>query len=210
MNARMLLNVIGCLSLAPLLLTVTTGCEPQKPELASSEYAPVLEKVHTVAVLPFVDAPGEGTKGSGLTVVNATIAAMYQCPGMSVIERGRLDAIANEHDLKIHTQINEADATRLGKLAGAEAIILGEVTQYEAQQEYGHFAVDVVSAGSTKRFHRVGLSIRVVNVADSRVIYANLGQGVSEQGYSEAAKAAAQEAFKSWKQFYEYTRATKK
>jgi len=209
-KSKRLANVVGCFCAASLLTALAAGCEPPQPELASSQHVEVLKKVHTVAVLPFVDAPGEGTKGSGLTVVNATIASMYACPEMRVIERGRLDAIANEHDLKISSQLNEADATRLGKLAGADAVILGEVTQYEAQQESGTLVVYAVAGSSTKRYHRVGLSVRVVNVADSSVIYANLGQGVSEKGYSDAAKAAADEAFKSWKQFYDCTRSIKK
>ena len=42
--------------------------------------------------------------------------------------------------------------------------------------------------GGTERTHRVGLSVRAVDVKDGRIIYAELGQGVDKKGYSQAAK----------------------
>jgi hypothetical protein len=58
------------------------------------------------------------------------------------------------------------------------------------------------SAGGTKTIHRVGLSLRAVSVADGQVIYAELGQGVSEKGYSPALKLAAKEAIRPLALFF--------
>ena len=187
--------------LALAAAAAAVGWAPVCPKLAHKE---VLEKVKTVAVLPFVDAPGAGGKGSGKIVVNAIISVLYQCPGVRVIERGRLDAIMDEHDLKLSGLADPTAASKLGKLAGADAVFLGEVTQYEAQQEFGTTVVYVVAGSSTRRIHRVGLSVRAVNVNDGTVIYADLGQGHHNEGYSAAAKTASQRALASWQQFYVY------
>jgi curli biogenesis system outer membrane secretion channel CsgG len=126
---------------------------------------------------------------------------------MKVIERGRLDAIMAEHDIKVMSADDVAQvAGQVGKLAGADAVIIGEVTQYEAQQEFGSLAVYAVAGSSTKHKHRVGLSLRAVNVSDSTVIYADSGSGTSEEGYSDAAEEAADEALKDWLAFYSQTR----
>ena len=177
------------------------GCVPVCPPLTHKE---ALAKVKTVAVVPFVDAPGDGGKGSGKTVVNAIIAELYQCPGIRVIEHSQLVELMKARDLKISSITDSTAASKLGKLAGADAVLLGEVTQYNAPQEFETLAVYAVAGSSTKRIHRVGLSVRAVNVNDGTVIYADLGQGQHNEGYSAAAKTASKQALALWQQFYVY------
>ena len=180
------------------LLAAAGGCEPARPTLT---HEAKLAEVHTVAVLHFVDAPGGTAKGSGEVVVSAAHAELIRC-GIRVIERGRLKAILGEQDLRLAGLVDATTASKIGKLAGAELVILGEITQYEAQKEYSHGAVHMFSAGGTKTIHRVGLSLRAVSVADGQVIYAELGQGTSEKGYSPALKLAAKEAIRPLALFF--------
>ena len=194
----------------PVILALTlalAGCEA--PPQISPRHAAVLAKVKTVAVLTFVDGPGDKAKGSGRVVVNAAIAELYNCPGLSVVETGRLKAIMDELDLQRMDQVGAATASKIGQRAGADLVILGEVTQYEAQQDYGHGAVYVFSSGGTKHTHRVGLSIRAVRVVDSHVVYAESGQGTSQEGFSPAVKQAAHKALRPWRLFYEAQHAKK-
>ena len=74
------------LVVALALLVAAGGCEPARPKLP---HEAKLELVHTVAVLTFIDAPGPRAKGSGKIVVNAAIAELYQCQGVSVVEASR-------------------------------------------------------------------------------------------------------------------------
>jgi len=195
----------GTLLAAGAAVGLLAGCASPPPPMA---HADVLSNVRTVAVLPFVDAPGPKGQGSGQVIVNAAVAELYKCPGIQVVESARLKAILDEVDLKIFN--DPQVASRIGKRAGADVVFLGEVTQYDAQQEYGSVRVTLVSGASTKYTHRVGLSVRAVAVADSRVVYAELGQGTSDQGFSPAAKAAAEEALRSWRRFYEARNAARK
>lgn len=186
------------LVVALALLAAAGGCEPARPQLV---HEAKLAHVHTVAVLHFVDAPGGTAKGSGEVVVSAAHSELIRC-GIRVIERGRLKAILGEQDLRLAGLVDATTASKIGKLAGAELVILGEITQYEAQKEYSHGAVHMFSAGGTKTIHRVGLSLRAVSVADGQVIYAELGQGTSEKGYSPALKLAAKEAIRPLALFF--------
>lgn len=187
------------LVVALALLAAAGGCEPPRPELP---HEAKLEVVHTVAVLTFIDGPGPEAKGSGKIVVNAAIAELYQCQGISVVEAARLKAIMDELDLQRTDMVDNATASKIGKRAGAELVILGEITQYEAQKEYSHLAVHMVAGGGTKTIHRVGLSLRGVSVKDGQVIYAKLGQGNSGKGYSPALEVAAKEAIRPLALFF--------
>jgi curli biogenesis system outer membrane secretion channel CsgG len=184
-----LIAVVGALVLG--------GCGEAPIQLP---HAAELVKIDNVAVIPFVDAPG--SQGSGEVVITAAMMQLYKCPGIRVFERRRLKALIDEHDLMLAMSSEAEVAAKIGKLTGADAVILGEVMQYEAQQEYGHATFYVVSGGGTEHIHRVGLSVRAVSVKDGRVIYSELGQGESKKGYSEAARIAAQRALSPWMRFF--------
>jgi len=176
------------------------GCgEPPAPKL---RYADRLARVRKVAVVPFVDAPGKAAEGSGKIVVNAIIAELFQCPGVQVIERTRIKTLIDERAFQKAQLTDPGVASKIGRLAGADLVFLGEVTQYEAQQEYGHAAISVLSGGGTKHMHRVGLSVRAVDVNNGQIVYAKLGQGENRKGYTHAAGAAAKEVFGPLQAFY--------
>ncbi len=186
-----------------ICIAIAGGCGVQPVKLAHEQE---LQRVRTVAVMPFVDAPGAEAEGSGNIVVNATIAELYRFPGVTVVERSRLKSLMNEHDLQMSSIVTTSKATELGKLAGADVVVLGEVTQYQAQQESSHSQVYIVSGGGTTTNHRVGLSVRFVDTNTGQVIYCELGQGVDKGGFSEASRVAAQKALAPLRRFYEQHR----
>ncbi|MDP6634539.1 MAG: CsgG/HfaB family protein [Phycisphaerae bacterium] len=183
-----------------LLVLSGSGCEPQ----TSLRYSGKLLTVKTMAVLPFQDAPGSHARGSGRIVVNGVIGQLYELPGVRIVERSRLATILKEKDFR--GTLDPSKATTIGKLAGADMVIFGDVTQYDAQQNYGHVGVAIISGGETKYTHRVGLSIRGVSVDDGRVIYARSGQGADREGYTKAAEIAAERAIKPLQLFYKQKR----
>jgi len=195
-----LMNPATRLAAATALALALTGCAPQTK--IKPKHAKVLTKARTIAVLPFQDAPG--AKGSGKVVVSAIMAQLYDLPEMQVVERARLAAILKEKDLR--GSVGSSRASAIGKLAGADLVIFGDIQQYEAQQDSGFVAVYVVSGGGTKHTHRVGLFVRAVSVATGRVIYAAGGQGQDKVGYMKAARTAAAEALRDLRAFYMQTR----
>ena len=183
-----------------LLVSWAAGCEPK----TSLRYSDKLIAARTMAVLPFQDAPGAHAKGSGKVVVNGIIGQLYELPGIRVVERSRLATILKEKDFR--GTLDPSRASTIGKLAGADLVVFGDVTQYDAQQNYEHAAVAIISGGGTKYTHRVGLSIRAVSVDDGRVIYARGGQGADPEGYTKAAEIAAEKAIRPLRQFYRQKR----
>lgn len=190
------LKSAGVLAAISVLVSWTVGCGPQ----AKLRHSDKLLAVKTMAVLPFQDAPGAHAKGSGRVVVTGIIGQLYELPGIRVVERARLATILKEKDFR--GTLDSSQASTIGKLAGADMVIFGDLTQYEAQQSYGHVGVAIISGGETKYTHRVGVSLRGVSVDDGRVIYARGGQGSDPEGYTKAAEIAAERAVRPLREFY--------
>lgn len=197
-----------------LLLAATTWCLGGCT-FGQAEITPVtrnqeeLRQIRTIAVLPFIDAPGPQAKGSGAVVVNAITTQLYQCRGIKVVERSRVSSLMQERDLQVSQMQDTSVATEIGKLAEADAVLVGSLTQYQAQQDYAHGAVYVVSAGTTSHMHRVGISVRLVDVHTGQVLFAEDAGGKDKEGFAQAAKIAASRALKPLRDFYEIERGPK-
>lgn len=183
-----------------VLAACSGGCGQSRPLPNAGQ----LDKIHTMAILPFEDAPGKS--GSGRIIVNAMMSVGYELPGISIVERGRLSALQSEHDLKLAGVINTSSAVKLGKLAGADAVILGELMQYDTQSRGDRFRGGIgpvrLRSRSASYKHLVSVSIRIVDVKHGRIIYAKSGQGSDTTGYAKAAELAVREVFKDLSDFY--------
>lgn len=88
-------------------------------------------RLRTIAVLPF-----DGPRGSQ---VSSDIEALFagiqvdSTPYFSVIERTAIRKIIREQSLQLSGLVNPETAERVGRLLGAEGIILGTVTQYATE-----------------------------------------------------------------------------
>ena len=81
-----------------------------------------------VAVLPF--KPHPGFPASGELAYEAFSTNLLQLKGYSVIDRGALDQLIKEQKLTQTGVIDQEKAVEIGKLLGAEGVVLGTVTEY--------------------------------------------------------------------------------
>ena len=173
--------------LLPAGLMVLAGCVEQ-PELMNAER---LSGVKHLAVLPFEDGPGMRGRNSGTAVSGFVTGELAKCGKYRLLERSKLRSLINEHDLQSSGLLDQEAAVKVGKLLGADAVIVGSVTQYEMDktQVYIHI-VPIVSKEYT-----VGASIRMLDVENGEVIYAHSASGKSGNSFTEAGKQAAQRLF---------------
>lgn len=82
-----------------------------------------------VAVLPFADAPGR--PGSGRAATEAMTTHLLKVPDYELIERGQLEKILKEQKLGMSGAVDAATAKEIGKIAGADAIVVGSVTEVQ-------------------------------------------------------------------------------
>jgi len=111
----------------------------------------------TMAVMLFEDAPGVPGTGSRVAGMVATLMLDLD---MNMVERAQLDDLLQEQVTQL-THSDDANALTVGKLVGAEAIIVGEVQQWE-EREHEHA-------------NSVSLALRMIDVETGQVLFS--GQG---------------------------------
>jgi len=81
-----------------------------------------------LAVLPFKSPPG--SPASGELAYEAFSTYLLELKGYSVIDRGSLDQLIKEQKLTQTGAIDQEKAVEIGKLLGAQGVVLGTVTEY--------------------------------------------------------------------------------
>jgi hypothetical protein len=111
----------------------------------------------TMAVMLFEDAPG--APGTGSRVAGMVTTLMLDLD-VNMVERAQLDDVLQEQVVQL-THSDDANALTVGKLVGAEAIIVGEVQQWERREQ--------------EHANSVSLALRMIDVETGRLLFS--GQG---------------------------------
>ncbi len=128
---------------------ITTGSGPINSAM--------IDKYQTMAAMTFTDAagaPGSGAKVSGM-VTNLLLDL-----DMTIVERTRLEQVFKEQVVQLQ-HADDGDALRVGKLVGAKAIVVGEVQQWERQEQ--------------ENTTQVALSLRIIDVETGLLLFGGEG-----------------------------------
>jgi len=118
-----------------------------------------IDRYRTMAVMLFEDAPG--AQGSGSRVAGIVTTLLLDLD-INMVERAELDEVFKEQVVQLQ-YADDADALKVGKLVGAQAIVVGEVQQWERTEG------DQIS--------RVSLALRVIDVESGVVLFHGEGYG---------------------------------
>jgi hypothetical protein len=121
----------------------------------------MLDKYIIVAVLPFADASRASNSGSTVADIVSTQLLDLE---FAVVERSRLQQLFEEQGLQLRSADEQSNAIRIGRLAGAKAVVVGAVQQWETQKD----------KGAEKSF--VSLSFRLVDVETGAILFSGQGQ----------------------------------
>ena len=110
-------------------------------------------RYRTMAVMPFVDAVA--AKGSGSRVAGIVTTLLLDLD-VNMVERAKLDEVFKEQVVQLQ-YADDADVLKVGKLVGAQAIVVGEVQQWER------------TVG--EQVSRVSLAFRMVDVESGVVLF---------------------------------------
>ncbi|MBK5280924.1 MAG: PDZ domain-containing protein [Nitrospiraceae bacterium] len=118
-----------------------------------------IKQYRTMAVMPFVDAVAAQGSGSRVTGIVTTLLLDLD---INMVERAELDEVFKEQIVQLQ-YADDADVLRVGKLVGAQAIVVGEVQQWERAEG------DQIS--------RVSLVLRMIDVESGVVLFNGEGHG---------------------------------
>lgn len=146
-----------------------------RPEPVVTGVGPInrdtIDRYSTMAVMPFVDAAA--AQGSGSRVAGIVTTLLLDLD-INMVERAKLDEVFKEQVVRLQYG-DDADVLKVGKLVGAQAIVVGEVQQWER------------TVG--EQVSRVALAFRMVDV-ESGVVLFN-GEGHSSDATADDPEALA-------------------
>ena len=119
-------------------------------------------------------------------IVQGLTSSVFSNYGFRVVERARLHQILSEQQLSLSGLIDESQSVRIGKLLGANAIVVGEVGQWETLQRhtdtvyiplplYGAIAPFPIQ-GQQWAENWVSVSLRVIDVETGELVFSGSGQ----------------------------------
>lgn len=132
-----------------------------RPEPIVSGNGPVdrdsIDRYRTMAVMLFEDAadsPGSGSRVAGI------VTTLLLDLDVHMVERAKLDEVLKEQVIQL-THADDANVLKVGKLVGAQAIIVGEVQQWERHAQ--------------ERMHSVSLALRMIDVETGLLLFSGEG-----------------------------------
>ena len=186
-----------CLSATALLFTlpIVANKEPVKAKELDydSNLARVLHKSFLengkikslqgrprIAVLDFdlsrISRPGlirRGMRGISDILTNKLVqSGLYR-----VIERSQIEAVFREQNLGASGRVDPTTAARIGKLLGVKMIIIGSVTEFDADTKREGFRVWGYGGSSYKTQANVRLNVRVVDTTTGEILMVAEGKG---------------------------------
>jgi hypothetical protein len=123
-----------------------------------------IDQYQHVAISALSDAPG--APGSG-AIVAGLLTTVLANAGFTVVERAQLEKVLAEQRLQL-TNGDDQTALRIGKLAGAKAVVLGEVSRVKQGPQW------TPQNGSGYQ-SEVTLSLRLVDGETGIVLFTGLG-----------------------------------
>ncbi|MDN5942091.1 MAG: PDZ domain-containing protein [Nitrospira sp.] len=143
--------VIGSAGMRGRPEPVVTGLGPINRE--------TIDRYRTMAVMAFEDA--SDAEGSGSRVAGIVTTLLLDLD-INMVERTELDEVFKEQVVQLK-HADDAEVLKVGKLVGAQAIVVGEVQQWVRAEE------DQIS--------RVSLAFRIIDVESSVVLFNGEGYG---------------------------------
>lgn len=115
--------------------------------------------------------------GSG--VADIFIAEAYESQQFRITERAEIDKILFEQDLARSGRVNPATAAAVGRIEGAELMVLGSVSEFGVETTGGGGRVLGVFGGSSETVTaRVAVEIRFVDTNTAEIMA--IGRGVAQ------------------------------
>jgi len=118
-----------------------------------------INRYRTMAVMVFEDAPG--AEGSGSRVAGIVTTLLLDLD-VNMVERTELDEVFKEQVVQLQ-HADDAEVLKVGKLVGAQAIVVGEVQQWERAEG--------------EQISRVSLALRMIDVESGVVLFNGGGYG---------------------------------
>ena len=156
----------------------------------------------TVAVMPLEDVSGYSNKYVNVNpaeiMTEELTTALYKSGRYTIIERSKMDLVLKEIGFQLSGAVDPSRAVEVGKLLGAQYVVIGKVTMAKTSSNGNMFALSLKSVIS--RFQaKVAFHYRIVDVQTGEIKFLGdaKGTGSGDGGRDAALYEACQKAAQS-------------
>ena len=143
--------------------------------LAGSAYA-----LPRMAVRAFEDRSEEGKAPAG-AVMDMMVTELNKAGVFDLMERERLDYIAEEIRLGQSGLVDPSTAPAVGKIKGVQYTMTGAITLYYYSEKGSGFALPILGSATQAKTAYVMLDIRIIDNSTGAIIYTSNQLGQSKQ-----------------------------
>lgn len=174
------------------------SCGPLLHTININTLKPASVNLGSIKKIAIVRFDGQG----GDVIANKVMTRLVESGRFDVFERSQVAKILNEHEMRMTGLVDESSAAKIGKMLGAEALIIGSVDTYRVTDErttvllpkirekgfhyetkedrHGNKKTEKVidydwykvNASALTRRGNVGITFKVVNVESGRIVAA--------------------------------------
>ena len=130
-----------------------------------------------IAVSRFEDRSGSGYAHVGEGVADMLATALVKSGKFIVIERQDLDKVLKEQNLGKSGIVTEQSAAKVGKVLGAELLVIGSVSEFGTSEREIGGNVPMFGAAVKRSTARAVVDLRLVDATSSEVVAAEKEEG---------------------------------
>ena len=172
-------------------LFVATACVSVNGFAAKEKPAPVQATVSQKPVSAVAEFKNETSASWWSSSVGKDLAGLLSnelaaTNEFRVVERQKMDAIIQEQNLMASGRAKLGNAAQMGKLFGAQYLVMGTVTSYEEQAKSSGSGLSFggISVGGKSAQAYVAVDIRVVDTTTGEIAFVRTIEGNSKSGGS--------------------------
>jgi len=151
-----------------------------------------IQKIHSIAVLTFTDAPGADAGNSGGVVAASIGSAVLSIPRWRLVDKSFVQNLTAGKDIN---RASSVELMRLGNALGVDAIIVGNVSQFEIGSIPFLFFL-----AFDKNVYRVSYSLRMVDMKNGSVCWSGSTSASAFTSLEDAARRATDKLFEQIRQ----------
>lgn len=159
-----------------IMIQCTAMTEFRQARVAKApEFTPYEGHKRRIAIVPFENLTDKAGEKLGERIVDMLTTPLTNSGRFIVIERQEIDRILSEHALGQSGAITEETAVQAGQLLGVEAIVLGNITEFD--QKSGKEDIDSEKKKWSLTLQAtiacVNLNYRLVNTTTAEILFSN-------------------------------------
>ncbi len=139
-----------------------------------------------LAVAEFKNQSGAGwwRGGVGRELAGMLTNELASTGDFRMVERSKLENVLSEQDLAASGRVSAGTGARMGKLVGAQYLVMGTVTSYEENtaSSGGGFSFKGVSLGGKKKEAYIAVDLRVVDTTTGEVAFVRTIEATAKSG----------------------------